>query len=124
MTRSPNERTRALFSLVSKRLEAAETALGASLRRLAALDAEIAGLVIDRARSACVTGEERALGAIELQRRMALSRIEELRRSRELIEAESDRLRDETRRFLRQKIALEGALSAAAEEERRRARNQ
>lgn len=112
-----------VFALICKQLEAAETAFGASLRRLSTLDAEIAELVIARARSSASGDQALSVAAIELQRRMAALRIDDLRRSREAIETECEVLRHKTRRLLRQKIALESALSAALEEKRRRLRN-
>jgi chromosome segregation ATPase len=111
--------TKALFSLTSKRLETAEIALGAALRRLSALDAEIAALCIERAQ----TADAPSLAAIELLRRMAALRIDEKRKERRALVDESETLRDETRRLLRQKIALEAELAASDEEIRRRRRN-
>ncbi len=119
MTKAAIDQTKALFSLTSRRLETAETALGAALRRLSALDAEVAALCIDRAR----TAEAPSFAAIEPMRRMAALRIEEKRRERRILVAESDALRDETRQLLRQKIALEAELAAAEEARRRRERN-
>jgi chromosome segregation ATPase len=119
MTKAKIEEAKSLFSLTSNRLEAAETAFGAALRRLSALDAEIAALVIDRAR----TADEGSLAAVELVRRMAALRIDEMRRERRALETESEALREETRQLLRQKIALEGELAALEEEASRRTRN-
>lgn len=119
MTKTAIDGAKALFSLTSKRLEAAETAFGAALQRLSALDAEIAVLCIDYAR----TADEGSLAAVELMRRMAALRIEEKRRERRGLEAECDALRDETRQLLRQKIALEAELTAIEEENRRRRRH-
>ncbi len=114
MTKARLDGTKALFFLTAKRLEAAETALGAVLGRLSALDAEIAELVIDFARS----GDEGSLAAVELTRGMTALRIEEKRRSRGWLEVECDRLRAVTARLLRQKIMLEQQLAGAEREQR------
>ncbi|MDZ7628439.1 MAG: hypothetical protein U5J99_08565 [Parvularculaceae bacterium] len=119
MTKAALDRTTALFALTSKRLELAETTLGAALRRLSALDAEIAALCIDCARTADV----QSLAEVEILRRMASLRIEEKKQDRRSLQRESETLREQTRRLLRQKIALEAELSAADAERRRRERN-
>jgi 50S ribosomal subunit-associated GTPase HflX len=120
--RQEMKRIKAILTLVAKQVEAAEAALGAALARLAALDGDIARLVIERAQSAAALGDE-SFSAVEMRRRMAALRIEELRRKRAETEAAVDRMREEIKRALRQKIALEGALTAAAEEEKRRSRD-
>ncbi len=119
MTKKKFSETKALLSLTLNRLDVAETALGAALRRLSALDAAIAALVIDRARTADLL----SLAAVEPMRRMAALRIEEMRRERRALETECEARQDETRQLLRQRIVLEAELTVLEDETLRRRRN-
>jgi hypothetical protein len=114
---------RELREIVVKRLQSAESLLGAGLLRLSLLDAEISKLCIQRAELSLARAEAEAFASIEMTRRLAAARIEELRRLRKEAEAECERLRGETRDLLRRKISLDAAIGEIEDEKRRRRRH-
>jgi hypothetical protein len=122
MKKNVLRQAKALHEIVGRRLLNAELLLSAGLLRLSMLDAEISKLCVERAEISVAWNEPAAFASIEMRRRMAAARIEELRLSRLEAEAECERLRDETRRLLRRKIALDAAIDDIVSEERRKSR--
>ncbi len=119
MTRTQLTQAKDLHEIVAKKLQNAELLLGAGLLRLSMLDAEISKLCIERAELSFAHAETEGLASIELKRRMAATRIEELKRSRVDAEAECERLRADTRVLLARKIALDAATEELMIEQRR-----
>lgn len=123
MTKTALHQARELHEIVGKRLQNAELLLGAGLLRLSMLDAEISKLCIERAELSLARADVEGLASIELKRRMAAARIEDMKRVRHEAEAECERLRGDTRELLRRKIALDAAIDDLVNEQRRRRRN-
>lgn len=119
MTKTVLHQARELHEIVGKQLQNAELLLGAGLLRLSMLDAEISKLCIERAELSLSRSDVDGFAAIEMKRRMAALRIEELKRSRHQAEAECDRLRGDTRGLLARKIALDAAIEELVTEQRR-----
>lgn len=124
MTKTELKKARELHEIVGKRLQNAELLLSAGLLRLSMLDAEISKLCIERAELSLSRLDADGLPAIEMQRRMAAARIEELKRRRHEAEAECERLRGDTRELLQRKIAIDAAIDdLVREQQQRRRRN-
>jgi hypothetical protein len=119
MTRTALKQAKELHEIVGRKLQNAELLLGAGLLRLSMLDAEISKLCIERAELSFAHAETEGLAAIEMKRRMAAARIDDLKRSRTEAEAECERLRGDTRSLLARKIALDAVLDELAIEQRR-----
>lgn len=122
MIRNSIRQAKALQDVVGRRLQNAELLLSAGLLRLSMLDSEISRLCIERAEISSAWDEPSAMASIELRRKMAAARIDELKAARLVADAECDRLRDETRGLLRRKIALDAAIDDLEGEQRRRLR--
>ena len=110
MTKTVLHQARELHEIVGKQLQNAELLLGAGLLRLSMLDAEISKLCIERAELSLSRSDVDGFAAIEMKRRMAALRIEELK---------CDRLRGDTRGLLARKIALDAAIEELVTEQRR-----
>lgn len=103
-------RARALLVVVSKRLETAELNFKAARLRVARIEAEIAALSAAPLQSSPGPPGAPAFAAVAFSRRMAVARIGELTRLRAQAEVECDRRREEVRRFLKRRTALEAMI--------------